>query len=70
MARLVVDYEHNCETWWDAAREEAKGNPPASCVGILDWTNEIECSEEDLGEFLAWAEQIPGWDEHPFVIFR
>jgi hypothetical protein len=24
--------------------------------------------DEDAAEFLAWAAQLPGWDEQPFVI--
>jgi len=71
MTTIRVDYEHNCETWWDAAREEAKGNPPSACVGLVAdmvGTDEIRCSDEDAAEFLAWAAQLPGWDEQPFVI--
>jgi hypothetical protein len=66
--KITADYEHNCETWWNAAREEAKGNQPSACVGLLDWTNEIICSDEDAAEFLAWAAKLPGWDESPFVV--
>ena len=67
---IRVDYEHNCETWWDAARDEAKGNPPSACVGLVaDFgCDSLECSDEDAAEFIAWAEQLPGWSEQPFVI--
>jgi hypothetical protein len=68
MKTIAVDYEHNCETWWDAARIEAKGNPPSACVGLLDGVNTLTVSDEDAAEFLDWAKQIDGWEEEPFVI--
>ena len=68
MKTIKVDYEHNCETWWDNAREEAKHNPPEACVGLLDSVNEISVDDEDANAFMAWAEQIDGWNEQPFVV--
>ena len=64
---IVVDYEHNCETWWDAARLEATGNPPSACVGLLNDVNTVTVSSEDATEFIDWAKQIPGWSESPFL---
>src|ERR1019366_1920125 len=55
---ITVDYEHNCETWWYAAREKAKGNPPPSCVGLLDQVNTITVEDEDAAAFFNWAEAI------------
>lgn len=68
MKTITVDYEHNCETWWDGARTEAKGNPPAACVGLLDSVDTLCVSDEDAAEFVAWSAKIDGWDENPFVI--
>lgn len=71
MKTISVDYEHNCTTWWDAAREEISGNPPTSCIGLVSdviSTDAIVCSDEDADEFVAWAEQLDGWAEQPFVI--
>ena len=68
MKMIAVDYEHNCETWWDAARAEAKGNPPPACVGLLGEVNSLTCTEEDAAEFLGWAARLGGWDEQPFVV--
>jgi len=68
MTTITVDYEHNCEKWWAAAREEAKGNPPQACVGLLDSCDSIECIQPDVDVFVAWAEQLPGWNEKPFII--
>lgn len=68
MTAITTDYEHNCDTWWTNAREEAKGNPPTACVGLLDETDSVVVSDEDAAEFVAWAEGIEGWNEQPFVI--
>jgi len=71
MKRIDVDYEHNCETWWDGARENvAEGNPPPACIGLVETfgVDSIECSDEDAEKFIAWASGIFGWDEEPFVI--
>lgn len=65
---ITVDFEHNCETWWVAARAEARGNPPSACIGLLESVNTLTVSEEDAAEFVAWAKAIPGWSEQPFVI--
>ena len=65
---ITVDYEHNCETWWTNAREEAKGNPPSACVGLLDSVNSLTVSADDAAEFIQWASKIDGWNESPFVI--
>jgi len=68
MKTIAVDYEHNCETWWDAARIEAKGNPPSACVGLIWDVDTLTVPDEDAAEFLLWAEKIDGWDEGPFVV--
>lgn len=68
MKTISVDYEHNCETWWDNARNEARGNPPTTCVGLLDSCDTLTVSDEDADEFIAWAKEIDGWSESPFVI--
>lgn len=68
MTTITVDYEHNCEKWWDAAREEAKGNPPSACVGLLDSVDTLTVTAEDAKEFLEWAAKIPGFNEQPFVV--
>lgn len=65
---ITVDFEHNCETWWDNARAVAKGNPPPACVGLLDSVNTLTVPSEDAAEFIDWASKIDGWDEEPFVI--
>lgn len=68
MKTITVDYEHNCERWWDAARAEAKGNPPSACVGLLDTTNSLTVPDADAAEFISWSSEIDGWNENPFVI--
>ena len=70
MTTITVDYEHNCETWWDAARREARGNPPTACVGLLGSGETITVSDEDAQEFLEWAEKVDGWSEKPFIVSR
>jgi len=68
MKTIQVYFEHNCETWWDNAREEAKHNPPEACIGLLDSVNDITVDDEDADAFIAWAEQIEGWNEQPFIV--
>lgn len=67
---ITVDYEHNCESWWTAARTEATSNPPTACVGLLDSIDTITVSDEDAAEFIGWASKIDGWDESPFVLAK
>lgn len=65
MKTITTDYEHNCETWWAAARE---ASPTPACVGLIDRVDTITVPDEDAAEFIEWAEKLPGWDESPFVI--
>lgn len=71
MKTITVDHEHNCETWWDAAREAAKdGNNPPSCIGLINEVNTITVDDQDADEFLEWAGGLPGWNEEPFVVSK
>ncbi len=66
---ISVDYEHNCETWWDAAREQSAPLPPDAAADMV--SGGADCAvltKKQTDAFIAWAEQFPGWDESPFVI--
>lgn len=68
MTTITVDHEHNCETFWDAARDEAKTNPPPCCFGLFESVTTMTLPHDDAVEFLHWCMKIPGWNERPFVI--
>lgn len=71
MKTITVDYEHNCETWWDAAHDEITGNPPppcGDCIHLLREKDTVQVLNDDAAVFLTWAAQLPGWDECPFVV--
>lgn len=67
--KITVDYEHNCEVWWNAARadNDTMRACPRSCRALLGSPDEVQVSDEDAEEFRAWASKLPGWDEEPFV---
>ena len=67
MTTITTDYEHNCETWWAAARESS---PPPACTGLIDQVDTITVPDDDAHGFLAWAARLPGWSESPFVVSR
>lgn len=62
--RIAVDFENNAEEWWDAAREAL--DTPAS-INVLLQTNETEVtvSDDEALDVIAWAEQLPGWNDGP-----
>ena len=72
---IGVDYENNAETWWDAARTQARRERdlypeterelPASCGAILENADEVTVSTKDAATFRAWASQLPGWATGP-----
>ena len=68
---ISVDYEHNCEDWWDAARhvQSTAGGCPKKCLTLLNpgGQSSVRVSTEIAAEFVAWAEQVHGWDENPFT---
>lgn len=67
---ITVDYEHNCEEWWDAARELAKStrNPDWTRLMNLLTGDETKVSISDAETFIEIAATIPGWDEGPVMV--
>jgi hypothetical protein len=65
---ITVDHEHNCETWWDAARQNLGPLLIAETLHKLEANGTVKLWDDEASHFIAWASGLPGWDEKPFVI--
>ncbi len=65
MTTILVDYENNAETWWDAARSHP--NPPEALRPLLEvgGPDSIEVTKEEASEIQTFAESLPGWKDGP-----
>lgn len=69
--RIVVDQENSADAWWDAAREAVSDASDA----VADLFERIDaaagdpagvcCRSEDAAALVAWASELPGWDDGP-----
>ena len=48
--------------WWASARDAAAAAPPA-IAAILAGRSRVEVSAEEAVDALAWARELPGWDD-------
>lgn len=63
------DYENNAEEWWNAARVAARtdNSQGAEVFRRLDAGRDDGAAvlPDELVEFIAWAEVLPGHDDGP-----
>ena len=59
---ITVDYENNCEIWWDAAH--ASQDAPEAVRPLLRNTcDSVTVTAEECAAVQAWASSLPGWDD-------
>lgn len=63
--RLVVDWENNADTWWEAAHES--DTAPAFAAEWIHSTPRtgLEVTKAQADEFRGWAASLPGWSDGP-----
>lgn len=59
---IAIDYEHNSDQWWQAARSRA--DVPA-CIRdvVLGRANYAHASQQDADAAMQWARSVDGWDD-------
>lgn len=72
MARFIwtieVDYEHNAEAWWEAARELAAAKPAsvfARLLRELESNDAVKCDDGEARAFEDAASRLPEWNTGP-----
>jgi hypothetical protein len=66
---IKIDFEHNCERFWDLAHRELAPEH-AETIRHIERTQEARLSDSYASEFLAACSLVPGYDEDPFVTYR
>jgi hypothetical protein len=64
MKRISVDWEFAAEDWWMAAQTD-QHTPAAFAPMLADNTDSITVSDDEADQIIAWATNLPGWDDGP-----